>query len=417
MGLNHIIVRMWEGVLLMKTETNTSEAKLPVLKIAHLSFSVWFITFLLVALIMGMVAFELTRSYKNATQSAYDTARLNGHLIAEWVAESFHNIEYLLRDISSTVENTSDLVPLRVAPFSNPFNRDLIRKAHLDSNLLFLGVNAVDGTLVYSSIESLLGDSAKDLKRDYYNNAIRLPQNQFKVSNAFVSSTGRINVTATYPVLMPDKELIGFSLAGLDLSFFQRWLNRIEQPSITISIIDDKKTLLARKPPSEKIGQTMDIELLDRFMELGRGTGTFRLVSPLDSTDRLWSIRRIRDLPFVVAVGYSTHHALEGWYTKLYIYIAGTLIISIVSVLLALRYLANVRLLRDLKTALSDVKTLSGLLPICSFCKKIRDDKGYWNQLEKYIHEHSNAKFSHGICQECAKKHYPGIELYKDSSP
>ncbi len=68
----------------------------------------------------------------------------------------------------------------------------------------------------------------------------------------------------------------------------------------------------------------------------------------------------------------------------------------------------------DLQQALSEVKKLSGLLPICSYCKKIRDDKGYWNQIEKYIHEHSEAKFSHGICRECAKKHYPDLGLYGD---
>lgn len=65
------------------------------------------------------------------------------------------------------------------------------------------------------------------------------------------------------------------------------------------------------------------------------------------------------------------------------------------------------RLVLELQKALSEVKTLSGLLPICSHCKKIRDDNGYWNQIEVYIHEHSDAKFSHGICQECLKKYYP----------
>ena len=64
-------------------------------------------------------------------------------------------------------------------------------------------------------------------------------------------------------------------------------------------------------------------------------------------------------------------------------------------------------LLQRLQKALLDVKKLSGLLPICSACKKIRDDKGYWNQLEGYIQEHSEAEFTHGICPECAKKLYP----------
>ena len=62
-----------------------------------------------------------------------------------------------------------------------------------------------------------------------------------------------------------------------------------------------------------------------------------------------------------------------------------------------------------LQDAQGEVKTLSGMLPICSACKKIRDDKGYWNQLESYIRDHSNVDFSHSICPECAKALYPNI--------
>ncbi len=67
----------------------------------------------------------------------------------------------------------------------------------------------------------------------------------------------------------------------------------------------------------------------------------------------------------------------------------------------------RVRLLADLQEALANVKTLRGLLPICAACKKIRDDKGYWNHIESYIEKHSNAEFTHGICPECAKRLYP----------
>ncbi len=65
------------------------------------------------------------------------------------------------------------------------------------------------------------------------------------------------------------------------------------------------------------------------------------------------------------------------------------------------------KLIVELKDAIDKVKTMSGLLPICSSCKKIRDDKGYWNQIESYIRSHSNANFSHSICPACAKKLYP----------
>lgn len=72
------------------------------------------------------------------------------------------------------------------------------------------------------------------------------------------------------------------------------------------------------------------------------------------------------------------------------------------------------RLIRELKISLQRVRTLSGLLPICAACKKIRDDKGYWNQLEHYISLHSEAEFTHGICPECQRKLYP--ELYDNTS-
>lgn len=64
-------------------------------------------------------------------------------------------------------------------------------------------------------------------------------------------------------------------------------------------------------------------------------------------------------------------------------------------------------LIRNLKAALQEVRTLSGLLPICSHCKKIRDDKGYWTQIESYIRDHSHADFTHGICPECAREFFP----------
>lgn len=69
------------------------------------------------------------------------------------------------------------------------------------------------------------------------------------------------------------------------------------------------------------------------------------------------------------------------------------------------------RLITELQTALAQVKRLSGLLPICSSCKKIRNDQGYWEQVEVYIRDHSDVDFSHGICPDCYKKLYPP-ELY-----
>jgi len=70
------------------------------------------------------------------------------------------------------------------------------------------------------------------------------------------------------------------------------------------------------------------------------------------------------------------------------------------------------KLIKELEQALDEVKTLSGMLPICANCKKIRDDQGYWNRIEGYISERTDAKFTHGICPDCKKELYP--ELYNN---
>jgi PAS domain S-box-containing protein len=71
-------------------------------------------------------------------------------------------------------------------------------------------------------------------------------------------------------------------------------------------------------------------------------------------------------------------------------------------------------LVRELKDALTRIKTLNGLIPICSICKKIRDDKGYWNLIESYIESHSDAAFSHGICPDCSDGLYGKEDWYID---
>jgi len=67
------------------------------------------------------------------------------------------------------------------------------------------------------------------------------------------------------------------------------------------------------------------------------------------------------------------------------------------------------KLVRELKDALSKVKLLSGMIPICANCKRIRDDEGFWNQIEVYIQSHSEAEFTHGICPACIQKLYPSL--------
>lgn len=76
---------------------------------------------------------------------------------------------------------------------------------------------------------------------------------------------------------------------------------------------------------------------------------------------------------------------------------------------IALLQRENRRTISELQNALSEVKALKGLLPICSHCKKIRDDKGYWNGVEEYFSAHADAEFSHSVCPECVESEFGGL--------
>ena len=73
------------------------------------------------------------------------------------------------------------------------------------------------------------------------------------------------------------------------------------------------------------------------------------------------------------------------------------------------------RLITELQSAIEHIKTLRGIIPICANCKKIRDDKGYWEQVEAYVSRHTEAQFSHGICPDCMKILYPEFSDYENT--
>jgi hypothetical protein len=75
---------------------------------------------------------------------------------------------------------------------------------------------------------------------------------------------------------------------------------------------------------------------------------------------------------------------------------------------------AREKLINELQEALANIRTLKGLIPICASCKKVRDDKGYWQQVEVYVRDHSEAEFTHGICPDCFRKLYPTYTLHEE---
>jgi two-component system, response regulator PdtaR len=150
--------------------------------------------------------------------------------------------------------------------------------------------------------------------------------------------------------------------------------------------------------------QSFDLLLLDLFLADSQGLETVAAVQPLAGSAAVVVLTGVADRETAIAAvrqgaqDYLIKAAVDGPSIVRAMYYAmerkGTLV-------------EREQLIDELQAALATVKKLSGLLPICASCKRIRDDDGAWNHLEDYIHNHSEAQFSHGICPECAKTMFP----------
>ena len=136
----------------------------------------------------------------------------------------------------------------------------------------------------------------------------------------------------------------------------------------------------------------------------------------LEACRRVKAVERLRDIPIIMVTANTDPEDLQAAFAAGAMdYITKPLrkveLLARVTSALNLKREMDARKSREreLEQALSEVKVLRGFIPICASCKKIRDDKGYWQQIETYIQERSEALFSHGICKDCMKKLYPDL--------
>lgn len=267
---------------------------------------------------------ELVSSYQNTLNKLEDEAQTTSYLVAEWVNTAFSTPLYILRDLTNGLD-PAELVYPAVDPVQhNLQTQRIIRQAKLYPPTLFLGLFNRDCVVTHTSIGRNLGFDFKH--REYCGLVFQEPIKDYKVSNMFISVESKMNITISYPVLTAEETIAGFGLIGLDLSLFQEWLNRLEiRPGMVVSIFDLKRQLLARLPQLEsELGQVVGHPISDAMIQAGTSEPiTARLRSPIDGIDRVWSLRRVSNLPFLMVVGISTQDVLQEWYLKCFVYILG----------------------------------------------------------------------------------------------
>jgi len=260
------------------------------------------------------------------------------------------------------------------------------------------------------------------------------------------SETGHTKLLMSRRVESKNGKFLGVLTAVMDSGFFyDRHSAYLTLDAAAVILFDNQKKILAAWMNAPDVHSWIispdNTILLPESMDSTVKGGTHTV----ETSSAMISTYQIRGFPYHVAVVHAWRDILQNWYSQtlrdIFI-LCAAFGATVFTMVLAFRQrkqrkkaehqliqhqadlekivqertdqlkLTNRELTeknRALETAMGEIKTLSGLLPICMHCKKIRDDSGYWNQLEVYLQKHSNARFSHGICQECTQKHYPGI--------
>ncbi len=188
-----------------------------------------------------------------------------------------------------------------------------------------------------------------------------------------------------------------------------------------VSLRDAGLAVIVRQNSARDVtGQTMAAPEFRALAKAGRTSGVFAVVSAVDRVERIYAFVKLQPYGHFLFVGLGRREAFEPWRREFHQtvgFVALFLLLIGVSAWLARRAWQRQRraeaereqVILELQGALAEVKVLSGMLPICSRCKKIRDDNGYWNQIEAYVASHSEAQFTHSICPDCLKVLYPDI--------
>jgi len=229
-------------------------------------------------------------------------------------------------------------------------------------------------------------------------------------------------VTGTWVIVLarrierPDHSFAGMAHAVIALEQFGKSFSALDVgPHGSVALRDLDLELIARHPEpvsaGTAIGQKIVSPEFEAFARSGHGAGTYGALTPFDHIRRTFAIRRVARQPFYVLVGLADQDFLAGWRKDVAQEVMEVLLFTCLT--LAASWLLHRAWVRQqaahahLEALLAEVKTLGGMLPICSHCKKIRDDRGYWNQLEAYLNEHTDAEFTHGICPDCAREVFP----------
>jgi hypothetical protein len=261
------------------------------------------------------------------------------------------------------------------------------------------------------------GTSFSVADRAYFIEARQNPHGGLLVSEPVVGRiSGEWVVILSRRLDHPDGRFAGVVYAAITIKQLTQSMSLINLGSHgTVTLRGADLGFFAKYPPVPSLGNVVGRReaspTLQELLQQGQMAGVYTARGGLDGVERTFSYLKVGGLPLILHVGLASEDYLAQWRDQVRRYSVFLGLFLLISSGLA--WLLQHTLRREQEKALEEVKELRGLLPICAACKKIRDDAGYWNQIESYIQAHSAATFTHGICPDCMAKVYPDLPSHR----
>ncbi len=266
----------------------------------------------------------------------------------------------------------------------------------------------------------LPGSTFSVADRAYFQEARQGPRAGLLISEPVVGRiSGQWVLIFARRVERPDGSFGGVAYAATTLEQFTHSMASLDLgPHGTVTLRGGQLAIYAKYPQNKALGQVVgrrDVSpTFQALFQQGQTSGVYKARGGVDGVERTFAFAKVGPHPLYLHVGLASEDYLTRWRTvsRWSWSLAGlfSLLTSILTWMLRQAWK------REQDRARQEVQELRGLLPICASCKKVRDDEGYWNQIESYVQAHSAATFTHGICPDCVVKMYPDLSSRHQSS-